>query len=233
MVDEAIILAGGFGTRLRGVVADRPKPMAEINGRPFLEYLLQYWSRQGITKAVLSVGYQHEVIRGHFGDSYQGMRLRYAVEESPLGTGGAILNALPLTSSKEVVLLNGDTLFLLELPPLLAAHREGHGQLSLALKWMKDCSRYGIVSIDDTHRVGGFEEKRPGREGLINAGVYLFEPEWMAGLQLPEAFSLEKDLLEKYHHDFRMLGVPCEGYFIDIGVPEDYERAQAEIAERV
>ena len=231
MVDEAIVLAGGLGTRLRGVIGDRPKPMAEINGRPFLDYLLEYWARQGIKTVVLAVGYRHEVIRDHFGDTFHGLRLRYAVEESPYGTGGAILNALPHTSGPTVLALNGDTLFRLELRSLLRAHQESGGKLTLALKRMPDCSRYGVVRIDEAGEVVGFEEKRPRSDGLINGGVYLFEPSWLVGLGLPEVFSFEKELLERYYQRHPMLGIPCDGYFIDIGVPEDFERAKRDLTE--
>ena len=152
MLDEAIILAGGLGTRLRSIVRDRPKPMAEINGRPFLDYLLEYWLLQGIKKAVLAVGYRQEMIRSHFGNEWHGVSLRYAVEETPRGTGGAIFKALLLTSGKEVVVLNGDTLFQPELQTLVAAHRAGGGILTLALKRMQDCSRYGKCKLTSPSR---------------------------------------------------------------------------------
>ena len=226
---QAIILAGGFGTRLQSVVKDLPKPMAPVNGRPFLTYVLDYLIAYGYTKVVLSVGYLHEKVEEYFGSQYKSIEVSYAVESEPLGTGGGIAFALQQCSADNVLILNGDTLFKADLNRLQLFHEQHQSALSIILRHVPDTSRYGSVQTDENQRIVSFTEKNNSRgEGLINGGIYLVKRELMQELSLPQKFSFEKDLMEKYVHDLSFYAMRSDGYFIDIGIPEDYARAQKE-----
>jgi D-glycero-alpha-D-manno-heptose 1-phosphate guanylyltransferase len=212
---KAIVLAGGLGTRLSGIVNDLPKPMAIVGARPFLEYLLDYLVEQGIEQVVLAVSHKWEVIQGHFGDTYHGMVLNYSVEDEPLGTGGAIRQALETIPDDEIIALNGDTLFHIDLEALASAHHSGRELLTIALKNMPSCRRFGRVKISDIGVISEFLEKSTNGSGWINGGIYMLNRRLLADFPMPEKFSFEQDLVERY--------------IIDMGVPEDYERAQSEI----
>ncbi|NUM36576.1 MAG: glucose-6-phosphate isomerase [Candidatus Brocadiae bacterium] len=229
MIKEAIVLAGGMGTRLKSVIADIPKPMAEIQGKPFLAYLMQYLIQQGIERVVLSVGYKHEVIQNYFQANPMPLEILYSVEEKPLGTGGAIQKALSCLAGKEAFVMNGDTFFGISLEYLAKKHRESHSQLSLALKEMKSFDRYGVVTIEKDCRVKGFEEKKWRDKGLINAGIYILSKEIFSDFREKEKFSFEQDFLPVQMPKIIVSGFACEGYFIDIGIPEDYSKAQQEL----
>jgi len=222
---EAVILAGGFGTRLQSVVTDLPKPMAPINGKPFLEYLLNYCIRQGIQRVVISTGYKHESIENYFGTSYQSLSIAYAQEISPLGTGGGIQLALKKCKEKNVVILNGDSFFEVDLKTLEQNHLSVKSEFSIAAKKMFNFNRYGILQTKGS-KIIAFDEKRQIDEGLINAGVYIIDREFFLSLNLPEKFSMEKDYMEKFFSTHEFNAFEFEGYFIDIGIPEDYEKAQ-------
>lgn len=225
---EAILLAGGLGTRLRSVVSDTPKPMALIGDKPFLWYMLNHLSAQGITRVILSVGYLHEQITAYFGTAFAGMELAYAVEDEPLGTGGAILQALKMARQADVFLFNGDTFFQVELSELLAKHHEQNADLTMALKRMVDFDRYGTV-VTEGERVVKFEEKKRQDVGLINGGVYVMKRDIFAGHEMPERFSFEGEFLEPSCLQLQLVAFLFDGYFIDIGIPEDYARAQKEL----
>ncbi|MFM7022515.1 MAG: nucleotidyltransferase family protein [Flavobacteriales bacterium] len=228
MHKEAVILAGGFGTRLQTVVADVPKPMAPVKGKPFLEYLLNYAIKQGIEHVVLSTGYKHEIIENYFGSYYKNISLSYAQEIAPLGTGGGIQLALKKCKESNVVVLNGDSFFDADLKALEEKHNEANSEFSIAAKKMYHFNRYGILQISGS-RITAFEEKRQVDEGLINAGVYIIDREKFLALHLPEKFSMEKDYMEKYFASHSFHAFEFDGYFIDIGIPEDYERAQRDL----
>ncbi len=232
MINTAIILAGGLGTRLRPVVSDLPKPMAPVAGRPFLEYLLLHARKQGVRQAVLSVGYKFEAIKAHFGDAYKEIRLKYAIEEEPLGTGGAIWNAFPFCESKTVVVLNGDSLFEVDFKALHGFQRGKNAKMVLSLKPMENFDRYGAVEIDEEHCIRQFQEKTFREKGLINGGVYCLDLNWAEQLPLSGKFSFEKEVLEKYVKSGECYGFVSSAYFIDIGIPADYERAQIEFSEK-
>ncbi len=225
---EAIILAGGLGTRLRGVVRDVPKPMADVGGRPFLEYLLAELARRGATRFILSVGHLAEVVRDHFGDRHLGLPVDYSVETEPLGTGGAIFRALELARDERVLVQNGDTLLLADPWELLEAHRRAGDDITLTLRRMDDASRYGLVEVRGD-RVTGFAEKRPGASGWINAGVYALARRLLARRPAGARFSFEADFLPGAVDTFKVGARFADGYFIDIGVPEDYRRAGREL----
>ncbi|MBX7107730.1 MAG: nucleotidyltransferase family protein [Chitinophagales bacterium] len=229
MVNTAIILAGGFGTRLQAVVKDRPKPMADINGKPFLQYLLDYLQLQGIENCILSVGYKWESIQDYFGSKYGSLHLTYSVEESPLGTGGAIKMALEKISGDECFVFNGDTFFGIDLKDFYRRHQSQDSVLTLALKRMTDFDRYGVVVTDALGKVTSFEEKKFYQQGNINGGIYLLRKRLFDGLDLPEKFSFEKDLMESHLARLSVYGVVFDDYFIDIGIPEDYERSKHEL----
>ncbi len=223
-VKEAIILAGGLGTRLQYVLNNLPKPMADVNGRPFLAYLLDYLASQNISRVILSVGYRNEVISDYFKNEYKGIRIEYAVESEPLGTGGAILNALQLVTADDVFVLNGDTYFPIPLDDMMQFHQSRKGMLSIALKNVNDVSRYGSIYHDAKGCVTGIAEKGRAGAGTINAGIYLINVSEIKRLEIPEKFSLEKDVMERMYRENRFFGKSYDAYFIDIGIPRDYYR---------
>ena len=213
---EAVVLAGGLGTRLRSAVNDVPKPMAPVQGRPFLERLLDYWIGQGVQRAVLAVGYMHETIRKHFGDKYRTCAISYSVEEQPLGTGGALVQALPLVQGKTFLVLNGDTYFAVPLSTLHEFHRQRRADVSLSL-FRSDNPRYTGLSLDADGRVTSLSG-----HGAANGGVFMFEG--AAASRLPAGVSsLEKDLLPRLLG--RLYGCIFDAPFVDIGVPEDWRAA--------
>jgi D-glycero-alpha-D-manno-heptose 1-phosphate guanylyltransferase len=227
---RAILLAGGMGTRLRAVVQDVPKPMAPVAGRPFLSYLLDYLERQGVTEAILSVGYLREKIVEALGDRHGGIAIRYVIEEQPLGTGGGLRKALGLVERFPVFALNADTLVELDYRAMLRAQQQAGTSLAVALRALPDTDRYGRAIVEDG-RIAAFAAAGPGQPGLINAGVYLFGENILADEPAP-AFSFERDFLEPKAGTLRPLAFEADGYFIDIGVPDDYRRAQTELPAR-
>ena len=213
---EAVVLAGGLGTRLRAAVSDVPKPMAPVQGRPFLERLLDYWIGQGVRRAVLAVGYMHETIRKHFGDQYRGCSLSYSVEQQPLGTGGALVQALPLVQAKTFLVLNGDTYFAVPLAALTEFHRQHQAEVSLSL-FRSDNPRYTGISLAADGRVTNLSG-----HGAANGGVFMFER--AAATRLPQGVSsLEKDLLPSLLGG--LYGCIFDAPFVDIGLPEDWRAA--------
>jgi len=222
---EAIILAGGLGTRLRQVVQDLPKPLAPVAGRPFLAILLEYLASRGFASVVLSVGYRHELIRAEFGAAFAGLRIRYAVEDKPLGTGGAIRLAARQCDAGEIFVMNGDTYVEVEFDAMRAAHRASGARLSVCTVQVSDVSRYGAVVVEDG-RISGFAASGSAGPGRINAGVYLLAKDLLEGMGLPEAFSFERDVLAPKVRELRPAAFPARGMFIDIGIPADYARAQ-------
>ena len=226
---EAIILAGGFGTRLQKVVNDLPKSMALVNDKPFLEYLLNFLTGQGIQKVILSVGYKREMIQNHFKDHYKHLSISYAIEDEPLGTGGGILNALEQVDAESVFAMNGDSMFRIDLHAMQHLHETATADLTMALRYLDDTSRFGTVQINAEKRVTGFYEKDPVSEpGYINGGIYLMNKKFLLSASFAKKFSIEKDCFEKCYMEARIFGYPAKGYFLDIGIPEDYMTAQDE-----
>ncbi len=225
-VTEAVVLAGGMGTRLRTIVADRPKPMAEIRGRPFLEYLLDYIAEMGIQKAILSVGYMHESIVNHFGQCYRNLELDYAIEKNPLGTGGGLRLALSKSCSEVLFVFNGDTYFQIEPDRMIGKMEEQDADAVFALRIVADGWRYGTVTTGTDGRIVKFSEKGEQHgPAMINGGVYLLKRRTITEAELPESFSLETGFFEKKISDMRFFGIPFIGKFIDIGIPETYTAA--------
>lgn len=227
---EAVVLAGGFGTRLAHVVPDVCKPMAPVAGRPFLRFIMDQLAAAGFDRAVVADGYRREQIEGYFGSAYRGMAIEYSPEETPLLTGGAVKRALNSCQSDWVFVLNGDTWLDVDFELMEAAAANAPDSVSavIAVKRMRDFERYGTVDVDAGGSLTAFHEKRPCEEGLINAGVYLLRGDALD--DMPEKFSLESDYFERVVGDGELRAVECEGGFIDIGVPEDYELAQTMLA---
>jgi len=223
---DVIVLAGGLGTRLRSVVAALPKAMAPVAGRPFLEHLLDLLAHAGFASAVLAVGYRSDAIREYFGDRYHGLPLAYSIEGQPLGTGGAIRLAMNHASSPEVFVVNGDTFVDVDYSAMLAAHQRASATMTIAVHEVPDAARYGALDIAGD-RVRGFFEKGRAGPGWINAGVYLLARTQLDDAALPTAFSFESDYLVPNVEALNPLAFRTEGLFIDIGVPEDYARAQS------
>ena len=226
---QAILLCGGMGTRLRSVVSDRPKPMADICGKPFLQYLLEMLRDKGITEVIFALGYMGEMIEEYFQDgSAFGLKIAYSYEEEPLGTGGAIRNALPNILEEEVLVLNADTYFPMDYQGLYRFHQENDGDFSLATRAVPDISRYGAVRRDAAGRILAWNEKlNEGGQplaGEINGGIYVMKKSLIA--EIPEGKqSLEQDCIPKWLSEGkRIFGLPFDGYFMDIGIPKDYQQ---------
>ena len=226
---EAVILAGGRGTRLNSVVTDVPKPMAKIGDKPFLQYSLDHLVSQGVERFILAVGYKYEAVRAFFGQTYQGVPIEYSIEYEPLGTGGALRQAMNRVEGKDFLAINGDSLFKIPLAPLRHFHEQTGAVLTVALKRMSDCGRYGSVRVNAEGRFSSFEEKRSGVSGAINGGVYLLRRKFLSELNLPERFSFEQDVLENMCSHCPFYAIEFTDYFIDIGIPEDYARAADEL----
>lgn len=229
MSTGAIVLAGGLGTRLAHITKDLPKPMASVNGVPFLQIVLDHLVRSGVGEIVLAVSYKWEQIRDFFATSWRGVPLHYSVEAQPLGTGGAIRQALQQLAQQDVIVVNGDTLFPVDLRRMLAQHEADQALLTMAVKAVEDAQRFGRLTLDADHRVSAFLEKGEGGPALINGGVYIVNRALLGVADFPERFSFETDLLEKHLRAIRPRAFVSEAYFIDIGVPEDYDRAAQEV----
>lgn len=229
MITEAIILAGGLGTRLRSVVADVPKCMAPVKGKPFLAYIIAYLQKQGIQRFVFSLGYKSEIVTNYLDANFASLEKVYVTEDEPLGTGGAIKAACQYVLGKDVLVFNGDTFFDIDLKRLSDFHIQHTAVCSVALKPMINFSRYGTVEVSSTNSITAFREKQFCESGLINGGIYALHAKELLTAALPEKFSFEKDFLEAQTGSGKFFATVFDNYFIDIGIPEDYERANHEL----
>jgi len=229
----AVVLAGGLGTRLRSVVDDRPKPMAEVAGRPFLEHLLRYWHMQGIENFVLSVGYRCKYIQDHFGNSFAGCRIEYVVEPQPLGTGGGLLLCQrQLQLVNPFLLLNGDTFFAVKADELQNQASRHDADWCFSLFPTTDTNRYLAAELNHTGRLSFGVSKSGLGDGLIhwsNGGVYLVHPRALVPFSDYKGnLSLELALLQKCDRIGQVFcGIKSRATFIDIGIPEDYTKAKS------
>lgn len=228
-ISEAIILAGGFGTRLQEAVPDVPKSLAPVAGRPFLYYVINYLRSQGITRIIFSLGYKHELIEEFLRKEFPSLDYEVAIESEPLGTGGAIRFACEKCKTSDVVVTNGDTIFKADIRELNQVHAEKKSDCTLALKPMTDFDRYGAVEIDDDNVIASFHEKKFYQKGLINGGLYILNRNAFLQKCNLKKFSFEKDFLETWYGEKKMHGVIQDGYFIDIGIPADFEKAQLDL----
>jgi NDP-sugar pyrophosphorylase family protein len=225
---QALILAGGAGTRLRPVLTGLNKPMAPIAGRPFLEYLLLQLKKYEIDEVTLCVGYKADLIQSYFGVGDRwGMQVSYSYETDFLGTAGALKLAEELIHEEDFFVMNGDSLLDIELRMLMHYHRDMKAMATLALAHVDDTQRYGAVGTNELGRIVSFIEKREGNtEGLINGGVYVFAREVLDFIPGGQPVSLERDILPKLIGR-GLYGLPLTGYFVDIGVPADYMRLRS------
>lgn len=229
MIREAIILAGGLGTRLRSAVPDLPKCMAPVKGRPFIGYVTDHFRRAGITRFIFALGYKSDHFEDFLQAEFPDGGYDISLEAEPLGTGGAIRLACTVAKDPTVLVLNGDTFFRVGLGELSASHHSHRADCTLCLRPMENFDRFGVVELDDDLRVTRFREKQYYTSGLINGGVYALDRESFLKEELPEKFSFEKDYLEAFYTRRRLFGLVQNSYFIDIGIPEDYSRIQQEI----
>jgi len=222
---DAIVLAGGLGTRLRHVTCNIPKPMAPVGQRPFLEYILKHLQHNDVKNVILSVGYKWRKIHEHFGSEFCNLKLAYSVEDTPLGTGGAIKQAMNQVTGNELYIINGDTFFDIDLKSL---QLDKNCKIKLSLKSMHHFDRYGCVQSDINGFVTNFTEKSYQEVGDINGGVYLISKEIFSGYDVEEKFSFEEFIINNFTQ-LKAMAKIFDGYFIDIGVPSDYEKAQIEM----
>ena len=233
MTKEAIILAGGLGTRLRSAVPELPKCMASVAGKPFLYYIISHLKNQGIERFIFAIGYKSNPIIEYIQQSFSNIKHVFSKEDEPLGTGGAIKNACSQVLQKTVLVVNGDTLFSININELIAFHDMCGADCTLSLKPMKHFDRYGVVELNPDYSVRSFKEKKNYESGLINGGVYALHSQRFLEEDLPVKFSFEKDYMEKKFNTNKMYGVIQEKYFIDIGTPEDYNKAQLELKDQI
>ncbi|AFV05141.1 nucleotidyltransferase family protein [Dehalobacter sp. CF] len=225
---DVIILAGGLGTRLRSVVSDIPKVMAQVNEVPFLSYILNNLEKNGIIRVILAVGYKREMIKTFFGSRFKGIELLYSEEEEPIGTGGAIRNAFDYVRGEDSIIINGDTFLDVDLQKIVSEFRCTNAQLLLSLKTMHNFDRYGCVETDFNQRVISFREKTLCDKGNINTGCYVAKKSIFQEFDLPNKFSFE-EFIQSNVNKLDIFSYVSDGYFIDIGIPEDYEKAKSEL----
>lgn len=223
---ECIILAGGLGTRLSHLIPGLPKCLAPVGKHPFLKYLLDYLIGQKTEHFVFSLGFRAQQVMDFVSEHYPDIKASYVLEDTPLGTGGAILRSMQSCTSEQVFVVNADTYFPMNLDKLQSFHKRTQARISLGLKPMPAPDRYGTVIADPDQRIREFHEKRKIEYGLINGGIYCIDRTWMRSQNLPEVFSFEKDLMEKLASKDELFGMVSDVPFIDIGVPEDYHRAE-------
>lgn len=221
---EVLILAGGLGTRLREVVTDVAKPMAPVNGKPFLEYVLEWVTGYETEKIVISAGYKADTIISHFNNCFNKVPIEYVTEEEPLGTGGAITNALKKLGGNDFIVLNGDTWFPVNLNEFSQFHFDNDSKITVALKMMTDFDRYGTVILEGPD-IKGFNEKKYCNKGLINGGIYIINRDFLSSFGMTGKYSFEKEVLERSAGSGSVKGMVFNDQFIDIGIPEDYRRA--------
>jgi D-glycero-alpha-D-manno-heptose 1-phosphate guanylyltransferase len=229
---EAIILAGGLGTRLRSAVPDLPKCMAPVNGKPFIGYIIDCLQKQGVNKFILSLGYKSEAIIEYITNDYPSLNVQFVIEEEPLGTGGAIYLSTTKATEENVFVTNGDTMFEVNLIDLLNKHIETNSSCTLSLKPMTDFDRYGVVELNNDYSIASFKEKQYYETGLINGGLYVLNVANFLAESFPAKFSFEKDYLEELYLKRKMSGLVQDAYFIDIGIPQDYLQAQKDFANK-
>ncbi len=233
---EFILLAGGKGTRLQSVVSDVPKPLAPIHGQPFLAYILDRIQLYNPTKIVISVGYQYEKIIQAIGYDWKNIPIEYTIEDTPLGTGGAIKKVLENTTLQNPVILNADTYFECDYQQLIHFHEKQNSTVTIALKQMYDFNRYGTLMVDENNTITAFIEKTYQQSGTINTGVYSINKAFFLDkMKDKTVFSLENDFFEKQVHNnlFKAYTLDKENYFIDIGIPEDYQKAMDYFANKI
>lgn len=232
---QAVLLAGGLGTRLRSVVSDRPKPMADVCGKPFMEYLILELKKHGISHIIMAVGYKGSFVENYFQNGEKlGVKIEYSYEETQLGTAGAIKNAEKFITDPEFFVLNADTFYQAAYGDVISLYDKLDLDMALVLRRVPDVSRYGSVRLDG-QMITGFNEKIcENVPGLINGGIYLMKKEILDHIPVNQKCSLENEMIPKMLSEKKKIGaVINDGYFIDIGVPEDYYRFIRDVEENI
>ena len=240
-VPVALILAGGLGKRLRSAYAAGPKALAPVGTRPFLDYLLFWLRTQGVKDVILCVGYKRSQIQRHVGSGRKwGLRIRYSIETKLLGTGGAVKKAGRMVRGDRLFVINGDTFLDVNLSKMSAFHRNQKAWATLAVAKVADASRFGTLRLDSRGRITSFLEKNPSDADnsassplRINGGVYLFEKKILSRISPRRPVSLEKELFPNLSPKKTLVGFKTDGFFLDIGVPDDFRRAQSELTQRI
>lgn len=222
---DVIILTGGMGTRLKSKIKDIPKTMASWNGVPFLERTINWLNKFEIQNVILAVGYKKEIIKNYFGNQYKNINIIYSEEETPLGTGGAIKQALEKTNQEKVIVMNGDILARVDLNSMYKKHLDSNATMTIAIKHMENFDRFGVIKFNE-NRITEFLEKRYVESGYMNTGVYIMNKKIFDNKINDKVFSLENDYLNKYVSEDQIVPFIYDGNFIDIGIPEDYEKLQ-------
>ena len=222
---ECIVLAGGQGTRLRSLVNDLPKCMAPVSGHPFLYFIFKFLEQYNFTHIILSLGYKNEIITEWINQTDWPFIFSYAIENEPLGTGGGLKLALGYANEEQVLVMNGDTFFEINIPKLYEDHVTTKADITIALKPMMNFDRYGDVRLDMQNRIITFNEKYYCLKGLINGGVYLINRKTDMMDKFTGKFSFETEIFQKQVSERNIYGYINDGYFIDIGIPEDFMKA--------
>ncbi len=228
-IQQAIILAGGLGTRLRASVPELPKSLAPVSGKPFISYLINHFNQAGIKDFIFALGYKKDLIIEYLETLPGTLHWSLSEETDPLGTGGAIRKACNQSLKENIFVANGDSFFGIDLGQLAAMHIEKEADCTLALKPMEHFDRYGAVELDQDSRVKSFKEKQFYPSGLINGGIYALRVKSLLNQSFPDNFSFENDFLGKEYTKGKIFGQVQDRYFIDIGIPADFERAQSEL----
>ena len=227
---ETIILAGGFGTRLQSKVPNIPKPMAIINDRPFLDYLLSYLMRNQISRIIFSLFYKNEIIKNYYSNRYNSLDIAYSVDKKALGTGGAIRNALSFALNENAFVINGDTYFNIDLKMLFEEHLSKKNDITISLKKMKNFDRYGIVTTNNNGDVLSIKEKQYCKNGVIDGGIYLIKKNLFDSFEVKDSFAFS-DFIMQNIDDLKVGSVNFDDDFIDIGTPDDYDKAKNTMAD--
>lgn len=224
---QAIILAGGQGTRLQTILKDVPKALASVRNKPFLDYLLQFLNQQGITHFIFALGHQHQQILDYLNAKEKSWTYSCVIEQEALGTGGAVKKAIETATEKDVWVINADTYLALNMKAMYQQHIVNNALATIALKEMNHFDRFGLIHINQSNCITSFEEKRACENGLINAGFFIVNKNrFLIHTASKEKFSIEKDFFELQLFTKAIFGYMTNGFFIDLGVPEDFEKAQ-------
>ena len=220
---DVVILCGGLGTRLRSSIGESQKVMADVNGKPFLDFHVEHLKKQGVERIILCTGYKREEVENYYRANETEIAIDFAREFEPLGTGGAIKNAEPLIESDPFVVLNGDSFCPFDLNELLDQYFKQDKLAAIAVAEKKDASDYGTIALDDSNGITAFKEKQSDVSGFVNAGIYCFSGEIFLSFPHEDKFSLEHDVFPKLAEDSQMVGVKVKDEFYDIGTPEKYK----------
>lgn len=223
---ECIVLAGGLGTRLKGIIGEIPKCMAVVAGQPILYHLFQYLTAQKCSRVILSLGYKHELVSNWLIATDWEFDIQTVIETEALGTGGGIQLAMRAAKNNDVCVINGDTMFDVPLQEMMQFHLSKNAECTLALKKLEHFERYGVVHAGQDENIVSFEEKKYQESGTINGGIYIINRAKFLARSLPEKFSFEQNYLEHFVGQKQFFAYKSEAYFIDIGVPEDFAQAQ-------